>query len=91
MFQKSEELLLFSYLDMHFYLSLSYFRQIKVSLCFPLLLSAIYGSKYVLLHVGRFMNVLQVGGWNPYSKCLAFSIYIVTGAKTSQSQWKNLQ
>lgn len=36
MFQKkkSEELLLFPYLDMHFYLSLSYLRQLKASLIY---------------------------------------------------------
>lgn len=82
MFQKSEELLLFPYLDMHFYLSLSYLRQIKASLIYsPFTISKIWQqicfvkSRKIILMFGKSEVGIRIANvW-------LIQIYIVMGAK----------
>lgn len=80
MLKIKEELLLFPYLDMHFYLGLSYLRQIKASLIyspFPISKLCFIKSKEILLifHKSE-VGISIANAW-------LIQIYIVMGAKTS--------
>lgn len=72
---------------MHFYLGLSYLRQIKASLIyspFPISKPCFVKSKKILM-----FHKSEVGIW--MANVWLIQIYIVMGSETSWSQWKNLQ